>query len=210
VNRLHLRDKLPWALGIGAFIAWGVWYGQRNACGPFPAWESSPYVLPYHVGSTYYLNQSNCTNGGHQGAYKYSYDFVMPIGTTVTAARAGVVAEIRMIFRDGQPGEGESNWVKIRHVDGTIAAYSHLTQNGALVKTGDHVDTGQRIGLSGNTGNTGGLPHLHFHVSACSEPVNCGTLPVTFRNAGPNAGDLAAKRYYLALPYGDDTPPKDH
>ena len=106
----------------------------------------------------------------------------MPVGTTVTAAREGVVAEIRMKSRDGQSGEGESNWVKIRHADNTIAAYSHLTEHGALVRPGDRVEAGQPIGLSGNSGNTGGLPHLHFHLCPCSERVDCGTLPITFRN----------------------------
>jgi len=198
---VNLRAKLPWALGIAAFITWGAWYGHQNACGSFPDWQSSLYILPYPVGSTYYVSQANCSTGGHRGPYKHAYDFVMPIGTTVTAARAGVVAEIRMKFRDGQPGEGESNWVKIRHADGTIAAYSHLTEHGVLVKVGDRVVAGQPIGLSGNTGNTGGLPHLHFHLCSCSEPVDCGTLPVTFRNADPNPDGLEAKRNYLALPY---------
>ena len=75
----------------------------------------------------------------------------MPVGTIVTAARAGIVAEIRIKSRDGQSGEGESNWVKIRHADNTIAAYSHLTERGALVKPGDRVEAGQPIGLSGNS-----------------------------------------------------------
>jgi len=199
---MNLRGKLPWVLSITAFVAWGAWYGHQNACGPFPDWQLSPYVLPYPVGSTYYVDQSNCTNGGHQGPYKYSYDFVMPIGTAVTAARAGVVADIRTNFRDGQHAMREANWVKIRHEDGTIAAYSHLTENGALVKVGDPVVAGQPVGRSGNTGNTGGLPHLHFHLAPCSEPVDCGKLPVTFRNAGPNPDGLEGKRSYLALPYG--------
>lgn len=125
----------------------------------------------------------------------------MPIGTTVTAARAGVVAEIRTNFRDGQHGEGESNWVKVRHADGTIAAYVHLTEHGALVKSGDAVLAGQTLGLSGNSGNTGGLPHLHFHLGPCTEPAACGTLPVTFRNTDPNPGGLDGKRDYLARPY---------
>jgi len=109
-----------------------------------------------------------------------------------------------MKFRDGQPGEGESNWVKIRHADRTIAAYSHLTERGALVKVGDHVIAGQPIGLSGNTGNTGGLPHLHFHLCTCSEPVNCGTLPVTFRNTEANPDGLHARHSYSALPFEMD------
>jgi murein DD-endopeptidase MepM/ murein hydrolase activator NlpD len=197
---MDLRGKLPWALGIAAFIAWGVWHGHQNSCGPFPDWQSSPYVLPYPVGSTYFVSQSTCTNGGHKGPYKHSYDFVMPIGTKVTAARAGTVADVRTNFRDGQDALQESNWVKVRHDDGTIASYSHLTENGALVKIGDRVVAGQPIGLSGNTGWTGGLPHLHFHVGSCLEPVNCGTLPVTFRNAGPNPDGLEGKRYYTAQP----------
>ena len=126
----------------------------------------------------------------------------MPVGTKVTAARGGVVADVRMKFRDGQQGEHESNWVKIRHPDGTFAHYGHLTERGALVDVGDHVAAGQPIGLSGNTGNTGGKPHLHFHVSPCSEPIRCGTLPVTFRNTDAHPDGLDAHRFYHALPYG--------
>jgi hypothetical protein len=190
--------------GTGAFVAWAAWHGHQNSCGEFPDWQTSSYVLPYSAGSTYSVSQANCSPGGHRGPYKYGYDFVMPIGTTVTAARAGVVAEIRMKFVDGQPGEGQSNWVKIRHADGTIAAYSHLTANGALIKIGDSVVAGQPIGLSGNTGNTGGLAHLHFHLCPCSEPVDCGTLPVTFRNTDANPDGLQPRRSYLALPFKSD------
>ena len=203
---MNLREKLPWLVGILAFGAWAAWYGEQHSCGPFPDWQASPYVLPYPVGAIHSVNQANCSTGGHQGPYKYSYDFVMPIGTTVTAARSGVVAETRANFRDGQRGEGESNWVKIRHADGTIGAYSHLTERGALVNPGDRVVAGQPIGLSGNTGNTGGLPHLHFHVCPCSEPVQCGTLPVTFRNTDPEPDGLRAKRSYRALPFVKNEP----
>ena len=118
---MNLRPKLPWVLGIAALVGWAAWHGHQNSCGPFPDWQSSPYVLPYRVGSTHYVNQANCSNGGHQGPFKYAYDFVMPIGTTVTAARAGVVADVRMKFRDGQHGEDESNWIKLRHPDGSFA-----------------------------------------------------------------------------------------
>jgi len=181
-----------------------------ESCGPFPDWQTSPYVLPYPVGTAYFVSQGNCSTGGHRGVYRHSYDFVMDIGTEVTAARAGRVEAIRMRFRNGQPGEGESNWVKIRHADGTLAAYSHLTEHGALVKVGDRVAQGQPIARSGNTGNTGGLPHLHFHVCTCSEPVDCGTLPVTFSNTDPNPCGLIAGRSYTARPFANEKPNEDH
>jgi murein DD-endopeptidase MepM/ murein hydrolase activator NlpD len=196
---VRLRPGFYCVLAVSAFVSSSALQAQHSSCGPFPDWASSPFVLPYPAGSSYYVSQANCSSGGHQGPYQYSYDFVMPIGTKVTAARAGVVAEIRTRFRDGQSAEGQSNWVKIRHEDGTIAAYSHLTEQGVLVKVGDQIVPGQLIGLSGNTGNTGGLPHLHFHVCPCSEPVDCGTLPVTFRNTDPNPDGLQSRRKYVAL-----------
>src|SRR5689334_2390601 len=110
---MNRRTTVLWwgaAIVIAAGLA--VRYGS-NSCGPFPEWQTSPYVLPYPAGSAYYVSQANCSSGGHRGPYKFSYDFVMPVGTTVTAARAGVVSEIRAHFRDGQAGEAESNWVKV-------------------------------------------------------------------------------------------------
>ncbi len=91
----------------------------------------------------------------------------------------------------------------VRHVDGTVARYIHLKKNGVLVRLGNKVRQGQKIALSGNTGQTGG-PHLHFDVQRCGPnlPPNynklpCGmTVPVTFRNAGSNVcGLLPGRRY---------------
>jgi murein DD-endopeptidase MepM/ murein hydrolase activator NlpD len=91
----------------------------------------------------------------------------------------------------------------VQHVDGSVARYIHLQKRGALVKLGDEVRQGQRIALSGNTGQTGG-PHLHFDVQQCGpnlpphyNALPCGmTLPLTFRNAGPNlCGLIPGKRY---------------
>lgn len=172
-------------------------FGRSAACGGYPDWETSLYVLPYPVGKTYPLHQGNCSLGGHRAAYQYSYDFLMPIGSLVTAARAGVVFEVLDGYEDGN--NTIENWVKVRHADGTIAAYSHL--HSILVYVGQEVRAGSPIGLSGNTGQTGGIPHLHFHVSPCSEPVRCGTLPVTFRNTAPNPNGLLYNENYTANAY---------
>ncbi len=49
----------------------------------------------------------------------------------------------------------------IRHADGKYTLYGHLSQ--PLVAAGQRVTEGERIGLSGATGNATG-PHLHFEV----------------------------------------------
>lgn len=51
----------------------------------------------------------------------------------------------------------------IMHADGTYASYAHLAYKGALVKEGEFVKRGQKIGLSGLAGYTRG-PHLQFVV----------------------------------------------
>ena len=193
--RLGRRGRIGLALVVCAVAFVGLSYlSQSPPCLGYPDPRTSPYVLPYPVGQTYPLHQGNCSTGGHHGVCRYSYDFLMPIGSPVTAAREGVVVQTLEGFPDGGPSE---NWVKIRHADGTLAAYSHL--HSVLVKVGQSVRAGDLIALSGNSGQTGGVPHLHFHVTPCSEPVSCGTLPVTFRNADPNPGRLVDKQSYAAL-----------
>jgi murein DD-endopeptidase MepM/ murein hydrolase activator NlpD len=176
-----------------------------DTCGGFQPWESSPYVLPYAVGSTFLVNQGNCSGFGHSGFWKYGYDFTMPVGTLVTASRDG-----RVLYSEGRGYDGEyspTNLVVIGHEDGTVAVYSHLTHGGALVSSGELVKAGDAIGRSGNTGNTGGLPHLHFSVHPCAklpglpngDDYSCPTIPATFRNTGPNPQGLVAGRSYTAL-----------
>jgi murein DD-endopeptidase MepM/ murein hydrolase activator NlpD len=172
-----------------------------EVCTGYPDWQSSPYVLPYPVGTSYLVRQGNCSGFGHSGVYAYSYDVAMDLGTTVTAARDGTVAEVRTGHVDGDLTPGHENFVKIRDADDVLTAYSHLGTDGVLVGVGDVVVAGDVIGRSGNTGETGGVPHLHFHLSSCSEPVDCGTLPITFRNTTPDPVGLVAGQVYPAEPY---------
>ena len=98
---------------------------------------------------------------------KYALDFAADEGTPVVAAREGVVMQVESDFdKAGLNREkygGRANFVRIVHDDGTMALYAHLKTEGVLVRVGQRVRAGQRIGLSGNTGFTTG-PHLHFAI----------------------------------------------
>jgi murein DD-endopeptidase MepM/ murein hydrolase activator NlpD len=128
---------------------------------------------------------------------QYAYDFTMPIGSPVIAARAGTVLLVEERFADGTRRLGEENYVNVRHPDGTIAGYVHLTQSGALVEIGQAVARGQAIGRSGDSGSSS-EPHLHFHVQRCQ---GCRTIPVTFRNTRPHARGLVEGETYAAEPF---------
>ena len=93
----------------------------------------------------------------------YAVDFAAPPGTTVLAAREGVVMQVEMHGADA--GHGRANLVRILHDDGGMAVYAHLQPGGALVRPGQHVRRGQPIAVSGSSGASTG-PHLHFAVQA--------------------------------------------
>ena len=81
-------------------------------------------------------------------------DFLADIGSPVVAAAGGVV-----IFAGFHPQYG--NVIDIDHGNDLLTRYAHLSK--ILVKEGDIVQRGHRIGLSGSTGRSTG-PHLHFEV----------------------------------------------
>ena len=162
--------------------------------------------LPWEAGQEFLVSRTTRhfirSNGG---VGLYAIDVPMPIGTTIVGSRAGRVVAVQEAFVDGNGEDLKENFVFIRHADGTISRYFHLTRDGALVSVGDVVRQGQSIALSGNTGDSAG-PHLHFDVQACGpnlpphyNALPCGqTVPVTFRNTRPHACGLVAGERYQA------------
>jgi hypothetical protein len=89
-------------------------------------------------------------------------DLQMPEGTTLRSVADGVVD--RVYDGTGLIGKGLS----VQMPDGTRAIYGHMNEVKAHV--GDHVNAGDIVGLSGNTGNSTG-PHLHFGLKDANGSV---------------------------------------
>jgi murein DD-endopeptidase MepM/ murein hydrolase activator NlpD len=108
-------------------------------------------VLPttgYHL--TARFNQA----GGRWAHNHTGLDFAAPMGTPVRSVMAGEV-----IQADFEGAYGRQ--VKVRHADGTVTSYSHMSEFD--VSVGDTVEAGTKVGAIGMTGNTTG-PHVHFEV----------------------------------------------
>ena len=90
------------------------------------------------------------------------FDLASRVQDDVPAANSGVVVMTEYFGIYG-------NTVIVDHGYGLQTLYSHLSR--IDVETGQSVDTGQRLGLSGETGLAGG-DHLHFAVLLGGLPVD--------------------------------------
>lgn len=102
------------------------------------------------------------------GGYHRGIDIANRWGTPIYAAAAGTVLEA---------GWGSLGWyVVIDHGNGFRTEYGHLAER-PLVRVGDQVEKGQRIGSMGRTYGQGGYAsgvHLHFavrHNGALIDPL---------------------------------------
>lgn len=117
-------------------------------------------------------------------------DFAASIGTPVYAAGDGVVEIARWFGSFGR-------YVRIRHADGLVTAYAHMSSIERGIQPGTRVGQGQVIGKVGTTGRSTG-PHLHYETHLNNKPVDPASLKLASRRA--LAGDeLVAFRWYAAL-----------
>jgi hypothetical protein len=141
------------------------------------------YRLPFAVGSKALVSQG--FNGGvtHTGRSCYAVDFSCPVGTKIHAARGGKVIAVQTGHDRGGSDKRfrkDANYIIIEHEDKTLGKYVHLRHNGAMVRVGERVKTGQCIGYSGNTGYSTG-PHLHFSVSSVDPDSKRVSVTLPFR-----------------------------
>jgi murein DD-endopeptidase MepM/ murein hydrolase activator NlpD len=83
-------------------------------------------------------------------------DFAAPTGTPIMATGDGVV-----IYADWKGDLG--NLVEIRHPNGWVTRYGHLSRFGPGIRVGTRVRQGQIIGNVGMTGLATG-PHCHYEM----------------------------------------------
>ena len=141
-----------------------------------------PYYPPIASGSSYQITQAFGGEFSHQDEQNhYAVDIKMPVGTPIYAARSGIVMEVQNDYFNSGPLQAyadQANSIRILHDDGSMAVYAHLELEKAQVNTGQHVEAGELIAYSGNTGFTTG-PHLHFAIQV-NQGMNLTSVPFQF------------------------------
>ncbi|MEU9042340.1 MULTISPECIES: M23 family metallopeptidase [unclassified Kitasatospora] len=127
------------------------------AAAPAPEPEAAPAPAPEWsapVPNAPTSNPYGVANRGYAAGYHTGVDFAVSPGTPLLAVGNATVVSAGW---DGAYGKE----VVLRLADGHFAQYAHLSS--LAVSAGQQVSAGQRIGLSGSTGNSTG-PHLHFEI----------------------------------------------
>jgi peptidoglycan DL-endopeptidase RipA len=152
------KDKIAAILVVLA-LTWAMKVDEDNAvaCGdaaPLPS-VSGGFAYPADKNAT----QISSPYGMRDGTLHQGIDLAGPTGTPIYAFTDGTVAA-------AGTASGFGNWIVVDHtIEGKpySTVYGHMYDDGVLVKTGDRVTAGQRIGLIGSNGQSSG-PHLHFEV----------------------------------------------
>jgi murein DD-endopeptidase MepM/ murein hydrolase activator NlpD len=113
-------------------------------------------------------------------------DYGAPIGTPVQTIGDG-----RVMFAGPKGGAG--NLIEIQHTNGYTTYYMHLSR--ILVRNGQRVQQGERIGLVGMTGLATG-PHLDFRIARHGDFLNFErlALPLSDPIAQRDWAEFAAAR----------------
>ena len=124
--------------------------------------KAIPTTLPVVTG--YYSSNFGYRIDPFNGrqAFHTGVDFIAAPGSPVLAAAGGVVSAAEV-----HPEYGRM--IDVDHDNGLTTRYAHLSK--MMVKVGDVVLKGQRVGDLGQSGRATG-PHLHFEVREHSVPLN--------------------------------------
>jgi len=133
---------------------------QREAAAAEASRAANRWTRPipggYRVSAGFGRSGGQWSSGSHTGQ-----DLTAHSGSTVVAVATG-----QIVFAGSKGRYG--NRVEIRHADGTVTSYSHLS---AIKVRSGAVQAGQPIGAVGQTGNAFG-PHLHFEAEVGGQLVN--------------------------------------
>ncbi|USD44116.1 peptidoglycan DD-metalloendopeptidase family protein [Vibrio sp. SCSIO 43135] len=154
------------------------------------AFQRKPIESNYRLSSNFNPKRLHPVTGRvspHNGT-----DWATPIGTPIVSTGDGVVIMTRK-----HPYAG--NYVVIQHGSTYKTRYLHLSK--ILVRKGQKVSRGQRIGLSGMSGRVTG-PHIHYELIVRGRPVNAMTANIPMANSVPKkemAGFVARRNELDAM-----------
>ena len=150
------------------------------------AFATPPIYAPWQCGESHKITQGNKGTYSHKEGKKeqYAWDAGMPVGTPILAPAAGTITHIKQDSdKNCSSSCSDANYVAMTFDEGNAAVFVHLKYHGVPVSKGQHVNRGDIIGYSGNTGWSTG-PHLHFQVQEACGSWWCWSLETAWVGFG--------------------------
>ena len=118
-------------------------------------------VSGFSINSPFGMRRMPWEEGGrlHEGV-----DIAAPSGTKVTATLPGMVTRTGLSLSYGR-------FIEVKHEDGLVSFYAHLSGTAKGLKAGSPVSSGQTIAYVGGSGRSTGS-HLHFEIRQNGRPMN--------------------------------------
>ncbi len=162
VENVELRDE------VSALLSEANAPVERSSMmAPLGAGNGTGYKLPWAFGNTVYLGQGWGNDADSTGSHEvtqmyYAYDFAVPDGAAVLAARTGTVTDSTGNYSacGGYDLRNLANRITLSHDDGSSTLYLHLKS--VYLPLGSIVEQGWPVGASGKTGWTDCYTHVHF------------------------------------------------
>ncbi|MBX3069473.1 MAG: peptidoglycan DD-metalloendopeptidase family protein [Thermomicrobiales bacterium] len=163
---------LTWPL---AGLWWVVWGGEsvlQNYHAVAPAQRYALDLLIWNDGATFAGDGSQ-----NEDYWAWGQPIVAPADGTIVDVVDGVPDNVPGVSNP-EGGQGAGNHVVLRVDDQRFIFLAHMQEGSIAVQVGDEVETGQLLGLVGNSGNSS-EPHLHIHaqsVQGFADPAADGLL----------------------------------
>ncbi len=137
-------------------------------------------------------------------------------GQPILAPADGIIIEAVTGIRDNLPNQTNpfvsgGNYILLKHTAKEYSFIAHLRLGSTLVKAGDKVKLGQKLGECGNTGNSS-EPHIHYHLQdsevhtvfhkAKAKP-NAKGIKVYFSHIGVEKNNVHASKELYSPVQGD-------
>ncbi|MFM2587955.1 peptidoglycan DD-metalloendopeptidase family protein [Vibrio sp. TBV020] len=174
--KLYNRDRV-----LTAYLHSDGQYYDQKGDSLQRAFQRKPVNGGYRLSSNFNPTRKHPVTGRvspHNGT-----DWATPTGTPIVSTGDGVVIMTRK-----HPYAG--NYVVIQHGSRYKTRYLHLSK--ILVRKGQKVSRGQRIGLSGSTGRVTG-PHIHYELIDRGRPVNAMKANIPMASSVPKKEMAAFK-----------------
>ncbi|MEM1248588.1 MAG: peptidoglycan DD-metalloendopeptidase family protein [Acidobacteriota bacterium] len=114
----------------------------------------------------------------------YGVDYGAPVGTPVRVTANGTIVSAGW-------SKGGGNVVKVRHPNGYVTSYLHLSKFASVAKRGRRVQQGEVVGYVGSTGLSTG-PHLDYRVQQGGKYMD----PLSLKSEpAPPLADAEMERY---------------